>query len=160
MSVDNLIKLESYDIDDSINIDESFTARKKFGLTSIIEDPRYQELINDKKMWVGLSGANNILRGIYKGIPWRMRRPYGTYICAYVTGHYELSDEILEKLESVAHGGLTSGLGFDTAHYQDWTGMFQSLSDNTVYRDTAYCLNVIREMIDIIVRNDKLLPKC
>jgi hypothetical protein len=63
-------------------------------------------------------------KGTYKGIDWKIRRPYKTYLCGYADSNNKLNDILDEndftELEKLSQGGLTSGLGFDCGHFNDF----------------------------------------
>jgi hypothetical protein len=97
--------------------------------------------------------------GVYKGVPWKMVRPYRTYWCGYVNYYeskdhsYMLTDEDIEELEGRSHGGLTSGIGFDCAHFYDY---YPTTGVNTLLHDTKFCTHDyvygrITSMIDYIM---------
>jgi len=109
-------------------------------------------------------------KGEYKGVSWSMRRPYKTYWCGYVEyetdtlpQQYELTDEDIESLEGLSHGGLTSGIGFDCAHAGDYApmegGMVSSLFRGGMFRTHSYVYGRITDMIDYIVEAAQIAEK-
>jgi len=103
---------------------------------------------------------NKPYSGCYRGIPWELKRPYGTYLCGYIRPPPaicpRLTDAHYDELEKIAHGGLTSGLGFDCAHYGDYFVIgdvferYNKMSMSGIYRDYDYCLPILYNMIDYI----------
>lgn len=93
--------------------------------------------------------------GIYKDVSWSMKRPYGTYWCGYVTSEINTTKDMLDKLEAIAHGGLTARLGFDCSHCHDYptSGHFNKTAK---FRDYNYVLGNIKEMIDYINNSVKI----
>ena len=98
--------------------------------------------------------------GVYKNIPWRMTRPYNTYWCGYVEYYgcdmeskYTLTDEDYKRLEALSHKGLTSGIGFDCAHGNDYAPLGSSTFTlpGSTFRTYDYVYGKITDMIDYIV---------
>lgn len=87
--------------------------------------------------------------GVYRGINWRTRRPYGTYLCGYVDT--ECGDVMYAKLDKIAHGGLTAEIGFDCAHAGDYMGGPLKHFLEGVYRDHDYVVGILQKMIDAIL---------
>ena len=107
--------------------------------------------------------------GEYKGIKWRMKRPYDTYWCGYVDCHLtrEFTDEEIEQLDDIAHGGLTCGIGVDCSHFDDYyfnplTGYEFDLPKNynrgnrmkATFKTYEYVYNNICQLIDAIILFD------
>jgi hypothetical protein len=113
-----------------------------------------------KKMLDDIDKYGDMQNGTYRNIEWSMKRPYGTYWCAYVHYNGELNDDQIEQLENLSHMGLTSGIGFDCAHYGDYAPMklndkfYQSLcNQDDTYKDHDYVRNIVKTMIDYIADN-------
>ena len=110
----------------------------------------------------------NYKTDVYKGVKWEIKRhPNNNYLCGYVCyddenydGYVRLSNEKMEELEGIAHGGLTADLGFDCdcAHYMDYyCGNYEDIEEiklfpqKSLYRDCDYVLGVLERMIDCIL---------
>ena len=95
-------------------------------------------------------------KGVYNRIKWAMKRPCNSYWCGYVYYEGTLSNDQLEKLDELSHGGLTSGLGFDCAHWGDFAPFpdvpqgFLFGSHKLVFRTHDYVYDILKEMIDYI----------
>ena len=124
------------------------------------KNPEFDKMVEDIKKY------GNEQKGEYKGVKWSAKRPYGTYWCAYVVTGIDLSEEQVETLDGLAHCGLTSGLGFDCAHYNDYSynpviefnGNYPHIpitdfinNDERVYRSFEYVTEKLFGMIDFIV---------
>lgn len=107
------------------------------------------------KMMKDIKKHGDEQRGTFKNIKWYMRRPYSTYWCGYVRYEGKLTDTQSDELEHISHGGLTSGIGFDCAHWGDYAPHkithIDKLWENGRYRDYDYVYDKICKMIDYIV---------
>lgn len=110
------------------------------------EGPRNHEqlarLQEDQEMW------GNEQRGSYRGVSYyAWRHPRYKHWCGYINPNTEISSDMYEKLEEVAHGGITGdkgGPGFDCAH----AGDFSMIDQDGIYRDYTYVVNNLKAMID------------
>lgn len=127
---------------------------KTFG--AVKDNVQHQRMLKD----IELHGLNN--EGIYRDIRWETKRPYKTYLCGYLRiddKDIKISDEKLNKIESVSHGGLTSGLGFDCAHAGDYFTMSRQMvgfvfDKRDTYKDYDYVVNCLKKMIDAYLDED------
>jgi len=95
--------------------------------------------------------------GVYRGIKWKTRRPSGTYLCGYVLDQDNLTAEVVDKLDGIAHGGLTHEIGFDCAHYNDYAPFsieYEDMCARGVYKTHDYVVSLLHEMIDAILDSD------
>lgn len=112
--------------------------------------------IEHERMLADIAEHGKEQTGEHRGIKWDMKRPYGTYWCGYVDhsciDDSKFTDDDCDELERLSHGGLTSGVGFDCAHYNDYhpSGLFRN-NNRCTYRDYDYVLGKICGMIDYIV---------
>jgi len=95
--------------------------------------------------------------GQYRGYNYELKRPYGTYWCGYIRlrdDQPELTDTQIDHLDSIVHGGLTSGIGFDCAHYNDYyRSQYEDdvyMTENATYKDYDFVYNEITKMIDYL----------
>lgn len=87
-------------------------------------------------------------KGEYRGIKWLMRRPHHTNLCGYVLYDGPVDEE---KLDEIAHGGLTAKLGFDCAHVTDYVPFSRFDQSRGIYRNRHYVLEILKKMIDCIL---------
>lgn len=111
--------------------------------------PEHQRMVRD------IEAHGSLVEGTYRNVPYLMKRPHDTFWCGYVeecNATREISDQKLEALEDIAHGGLTAHLGFDCAHSGDYAPLRirRSLPWGT-YRDYDYVLANLKAMIDCIL---------
>lgn len=120
---------------------------------AIATDPRRTEELNpeqfahlqeDQETW------GNEQNGIYRGIShYAWRHPRMKHWCGYINPNTEISEDMYEKLDDVAHGGITGdrgGPGFDCSHHGDFP-----LTIDGVYRNYPYVLNNMKAMIDVLL---------
>ena len=107
-----------------------------------------QRLENDQELW------GNEQNGTYRGVSYYARRnSYCKYWCGYIIPNTEISEDMYDRLDEIAHGGITGhrgGPGFDCAHYGDFMLGSNILNDG-VYRDYPYVLNTMKMMIDALL---------
>ena len=90
--------------------------------------------------------------GFYRNIKWAINRHTEMkHLCGYVLDNDHISDETIEKLDSIAHGGLTARLGFECAHYGDYISFDGDPLWRGCYRNYDYVLGIIHKMIDCIL---------
>jgi hypothetical protein len=107
--------------------------------------------IEEKKMRVDIATYGNYDNGLYKNVSWEMRRfslsGHSEHWCGYVLYKDNLTVYELELIEEKTHIELTAYIGFDCAHPGDYT-VFNTTG---IYRDHAYVLNCLHEMIDVLI---------
>ena len=117
-------------------------------------DPHFQEQL--KRMIEDRDNYGSNQSGIHRGIQWSMRKPYNSYWCGYVKfeSSITLSNEKIEEMERYAHGGFTSGIGFDCSHYDDFAPMYITelnkwfgLTEGS-FKDYHYVRNCLEKIID------------
>jgi len=87
--------------------------------------------------------------GSYRGVSYLARKNLLDSWCAYVQPGREVTDDEYERLEGVAHGGITGycdGPGFDCCHLHDYPGCADG-----EYRDFPYVLQILQSMIDVLL---------
>jgi hypothetical protein len=131
-------------------------------LTNIISIFSYffkkqEKLINPEhtRMLADIKKYGSEQKGCYRNINWHMTRPYDTYWCGYIKCDWKLTEIDFENLHNLSHGGLTTGIGFDCAHYNDYcpfdTVNTPSYSkEEVIYRDHNYVKKKLYNMIDYI----------
>lgn len=103
-----------------------------------IEQPKFNDDINT---------YGDYQSGEYKGISWEMKRnQFMGHWCGYVITNLEIDELTYNKLEEASYMGLTSHLGFDCAHYNDYP-----FRKNGTYKDYSFVLHIIKDMIDILI---------
>lgn len=118
-----------------------------------------------------MNKVNNIyeLKFDYRGTKAKVVRQtkYG-YLCGYVLVSSDRTEEMMDDLDLIAHGGITydrdGWLGFDCAHYGDLNiEMLRLLKDNEIsteyetYKELSYVVGKLKEMIDKIKEYEERL---
>lgn len=112
-----------------------------------MQNANYKENHNYKKMIEDDLLDNNEV-GYYREIKYELKRLVYTHWCGYIYPEFKIKDNVVNMLENISHGGLTSGLGFDCAHIGDYP-MF----GNGTFRDRLYVLQIIHNIIDCVLEN-------
>lgn len=122
-------------------------------------DHRYQEFLRDQENY------GDQQEGYYRGYHWSARRNTMNCWCGYVDLPDNLDSETMDKLESIAYGGITGGnaeggTGFDTCHINDYLPPTKEIFDHQIeimlltqpcektYKDFIFVRQVINHMID------------
>ena len=118
-----------------------------------------------------MNKVNNIyeLKFDYRGTKAKVVRQtkYG-YLCGYVLVSSDRTEDMMDDLDLIAHGGITydrdGWLGFDCAHYGDLNiEMLRMLKDNEIstenetYKELSYVVGKLKEMIDKIKEYEERL---
>lgn len=105
---------------------------------------QYARLQEDQELW------GNEQTGTYRGVSYLARRhPAYKHWCGYIIPNSEISEDGYERLDDVAHGGITGhrgGPGFDCSHMDDYP-----LFKDGTYRNYPYVFNNIKSMIDTLL---------
>ena len=119
---------------------------------------QYERQLKDKERY-----PNDVYSGLYRGIPWRLKRPNGSYWCGYVdlekSDEEKLSKTDWSNLNDIAHGGLTCGIGFDCAHIGDYYYFpcaaaltpLPQLNLNATFKTYEFAFGEVIKLIDYIV---------
>lgn len=124
---------------------------KKFFYETVSNREQFDIMKNDLENY-----PENSYKGEYRNYEWAMSRPSSTYWCGYIgisdDDFDKLTEKQLDKINEIAHGGLTCGIGIDCAHYNDYyVGKYLGeIHKNGTYKTYGYVLNNIKEIIDYL----------
>lgn len=121
-----------------------------------IRKNRKKNPTEDARMTADIAAYGYYDSGTHYGVKWEMKRfrYQSGHWCGYVLYDGIISDEERKKVAEKSHYGLTSYLGFNCAHYYDYT---MSYSRGT-YRDHDYVVECLKDMCEVISQSAGFIP--
>jgi len=108
------------------------------------QPPTEHQLEQEQRRQADIAEYGNEQEFTYKKIRCYMLRRYGKYWCGYLD--CGIVEDVFNRLNGVAHGGMTAHNGFDCAHLGDYP-----VDPDGEYRDYAYVRKVLEDLVDELV---------